>query len=412
MYVVLSLVLSALYFAGLFLVLKTMPGDEPSWGLTGLIILFAVIFRLCLVPSEPSVLSKDMYRYVWDGRVQQTGINPYLYPPDSGELKPLRDNRIYPNINRKNHPTIYPAAAQLFFRAAHALVGDSVTGYKGIMAFFDFMTLVVLTALLRTYGLNPSRVIVYAWNPLVIFEIAYSGHLEGLMIFLTVIALYMYATRSKWLGVAMLAASAAVKLYPALLMAALPNRGDRVKDTLVLLTTLVLLYLPFTGAGVNISGFLPVYLENPYESFNLGLKPLLMHLIPGLDYHLGSRLFIIILSISGLVIFFREKEGIDRLRCAYILSGLLLILMPASLHPWYVILIIPFLSFFPNPAWLLFSCTVSLSYLKYASAQGIMPQWVLMAEYLPLFTLLAAGFILKSYSLRKKAAANSGGKQD
>jgi hypothetical protein len=81
-----------------------------------------------------------------------------------------------------------------------------------------------------------------------------------------------------------------------------------------------------------------------------------------------------------------------------------MILMPASLHPWYVILIIPFLAFYPNPAWLIFTSTVTLSYLKYVSPQGIMPTWILLVEYLPLFALLAAGPILRKYPRRNKIA--------
>jgi hypothetical protein len=84
---------------------------------------------------------------------------------------------------------------------------------------------------------------------------------------------------------------------------------------------------------------------------------------------------------------------------------LLLILMPASLHPWYVILIIPFLVIYPNPAWLLFTGTVTLSYLKYTSPQGIMPTWVFLAEYLPFFVMLTAGFILSKYRGRDKMNA-------
>jgi hypothetical protein len=68
--------------------------------------------------------------------------------------------------------------------------------------------------------------------------------------------------------------------------------------------------------------------------------------------------------------------------------------MPASLHPWYVIILIPFLCFYPAVAWLLFSCTVTLSYLKYVSPTGIMPAWILMLEYGLLFVLLAGGSII------------------
>jgi hypothetical protein len=395
LYVIMFLFLSVLYLTGVFLVIKLMPKEETSWKLTGILIFLALIFRFCLIPSDPAVLSKDMYRYIWDGRVQQNGINPYLYPPQADELENLRDNKIFPNINRKDYPTLYPAGAQVFFRIFYVLAGDSVTAYKGIMVFFDILTLLVLTALLRVYGFKTSRIIVYAWNPLVIFEIAYSGHLEGLTVFLMATALYLCAIHKKLPGIIMLALSAGVKLYPALLLAAFLNRGDRIKGIITFSTTIMLLYLPFLGAGSKISGFLPVYLKNPYESFNLGLKNLLMRLIPGLDYHLLSLLFIITLVIAGLVVLLKGKEDIEVIGYAYILVGLLMILMPASLHPWYVILIIPFLVIYPSPAWLIFTCTVTLSYLKYTSPQGIMPTWILLIEYLPLFALLAAGYVLR-----------------
>ena len=405
LYVIMFLFLSALYLIAVFLIVKIRPDNKNPWRLTGIIIFLAIIFRLCLIAPEPAVLSSDMYRYIWDGRVQQNGINPFLYPPAAPELENLRDSRIFPHINRKDDPTLYPAGAQIFFRIFYMLVGDSVTGYKGIMAFFDLLTLGMLIALLQACRLNQARIIVYAWNPLVVFEIAYSGHLEGLTVFLMVAALYLYTIRKKIPAVIVLALSAAVKLYPALLLAAFLNRANRVKGIIAFAATLLLIYLPFVGAGGKITGFLPVYLKNPYESFNLGLKIFVMRLIPTLDYALLSLLFVIVLAIAGLIVFLKEKRDIDVLRYAYILTGLLMILMPAALHPWYVILIIPFLVIYPSPAWLIFSATVTLSYLKYASPQGIMPDWVLFAEYLPLFVSLTGGFILSKYSGREKVTA-------
>ena len=394
-YVCLFLFLSVLYLLGVFLILKNESKNANSWLFMSLIIFFAVIFRFGLIPSDPVVLSKDMYRYIWDGRVQNSGINPYSYPPAAAELKTLRDDQIYPKINRKEYPTLYPAGAQIFFRVCHLVVGDSVSGYKSIMVFFDILTLLVLTALLRTYGFNMERLIIYAWNPLVIFEIAYSGHLEGITIFLMVAAFYLNSIKRKIPGVVLLALSSAIKLYPALLLTAFLNRVDRIKGILTFAATFALLYLPFITAGRKISGFLPTYLNKPSESFNLPVKYLLMGLFPKLDYYLLSQLFIAALLAAGVIVFFREKQNLQVVRSAYILVGLLIIFMPASLHPWYVILIIPFLAFFPSVAWLIFSITVTLSYLKYVSPQGIMPVWVLVVEYLPLFAFLGTGYIIK-----------------
>jgi hypothetical protein len=310
LYVIIFLFLGALYLGGTFLIIKILPAENASRSLIFIIAFFGIIFRLCLIPPDPTVLSKDMYRYIWDGRVQQNGINPYQYAPGADELANMRDDRIYPSINRKEYPTLYPAGAQVFFRLCYALVGDSVTGYKGIMVLFDTLTLVVLMALLQAYGFALSRIIVYAWNPLVIFEIAYSGHLEGLTVFLMVAALYLSAIHKKIPGVIILALAAAVKMYPALLLAAFLNRGGRIKGLVTFFATIVLLYLPFLGAGGKISGFLTVYLKNPYESFNLGLKYLLMRLIPGLDYYLLSFVFIITLAVAGLIVFIKDKQKI------------------------------------------------------------------------------------------------------
>ena len=111
-------------------------------------------------------------------------------------------------------------------------------------------------------------------------------------------------------------------------------------------------------------------------------------MLPGLDYDLVTKLFVLILFASALVSFFKEKGMGELIKYSYILISLQLILMPIALHPWYMLWIVPFLAFYPVPAWLLFSCTVSFSYLKYVSPQGIMPLWVLYLEFIPLIILL------------------------
>ena len=231
-YVFIFFVLSLLYLISIYLIFKFRASWSGSNSLVSIIILFAVLFRVLLVPADPEVLSKDMYRYIWDGRVQQNGLNPYQYPPDAAELKKQRDDQVYPHINRKSYPTLYPPGAQLFFRLFHLIVGNSVIGFKGLMSLFDILTLFVLLALLRVYQYEGWRILIYAWNPLVIFEIAYSGHLEGLTVFWMVLAFYLYAIHKQTPAIVALAVSSAIKLYPALLLPALLNRGNRVKGCL------------------------------------------------------------------------------------------------------------------------------------------------------------------------------------
>ncbi len=396
-YIFIFIILSILYVTGIYLVFKYGFRKNHPKAIVFVIVGFAVIFRACLLPVDPAVLSNDMYRYIWDGRVQQNGFNPYQHPPDAAELRELRDNKVYPNINRKSYPTLYPAGAQIFFRLFHIIVGESVFGYKSLMTLFDIMTLFLLLSLLRIHGLDETRLIIYAWNPLVIFEIAYSGHLEGLTVFWMVLSLYLHANHKKQTAIASLAISSAIKLYPALLLPALLNRGERIKGIFTFGITFLFFYLPFWVAGRKVLGFLPIYLQNPYESFNLGLKYVMIYLLPQLDYYLLSQFFLLGLMAAGLYVFFQHKQKDQALRYAYYLMALLMVLMPASLHAWYVIILIPFLCFYPAVAWILFSMTVTLSYLKYVSPAATMPRSVLMLEYGTLAIMLAGGFILRWY---------------
>jgi hypothetical protein len=365
-------------------------------------VIFGVLFRLSLVRTTP-VLSSDIYRYVWDGRVQAQNINPYLHPPSSETLAALRDEAIYPHINRPSYPTIYPAGAQLFFLLSRSIVGDSLRGLKAILVFFDLLTMMLLMGLLKAHGLSETRVIVYAWNPLVVVEISQSGHLEGLIVFLVVLAFFLHSKNRRTLGILSLACASATKIYPALLLPAFMNKGERLKRLLVFFSCILLFYLPYLSAREKIVGFLPIYFKSPYENFNLGLKYFLMRVCPGVDHFLLTKVFVGIVMAVALALFFLPKGKEDVLRFSFVLMSLQLIFMPAALHPWYVVWLIPLLAFYPSPAWLVFSGTVALSYLKYVSKTGHMPTWVLIVEYFPLY-----GLLITEYLWRQRAQGRFG----
>jgi alpha-1,6-mannosyltransferase len=64
--------------------------DAPVRVGLSIVLGFALATRLLLVGEEP-FLSTDLYRYIWDGRVQAAGINPYRYVPADPALAALRD---------------------------------------------------------------------------------------------------------------------------------------------------------------------------------------------------------------------------------------------------------------------------------------------------------------------------------
>ena len=102
--------------------------------------------------AAPVYLSDDVYRYIWDGRVQAAGINPYRYIPTDTQLAPLRDETIFPNINRNNYaPTIYPPVAQMLFFVATRF-GETVPAVKLVLVAVEAIGIGALLVVLRTVG--------------------------------------------------------------------------------------------------------------------------------------------------------------------------------------------------------------------------------------------------------------------
>lgn len=209
----------AIYALACFFVFRS---DKPSRAIRfvtlGLVLVFAGAFRAGLVAERP-FLSSDVYRYVWDGRVQAAGINPYRYPPGAEELRELRDDRIFPNITAEDQGWLsaYPPAAQVVFFISYNLL-PTVTGFKLVMSVFDLIAALLIMLALARAGLDPARAIVFAWHPLVIFETAHSGHVESVYIAFIALALWAWSRRSPVLTGAGLALAATVKFYPALLL--------------------------------------------------------------------------------------------------------------------------------------------------------------------------------------------------
>lgn len=130
----------------------------------------------------PPTLSDDMYRYIWDGRVQAQGISPYRYPPKAPELTYLRDNIIWPYLNRKGSVTVYPPATEMTYALLWRIRPDSVRWFQIVMAASGLLAGGLLVGLLQAVGRSPNRVLIYLWSPLLAFETAHAAHVDGLLL--------------------------------------------------------------------------------------------------------------------------------------------------------------------------------------------------------------------------------------
>ena len=240
--------------------------DLPA-SATRLVLALAVLLRLALL-LQPPFLSSDIYRYVWDGQVQAAGINPYLYVPADPALAPLRDPDVFPLINRADYArTIYPPAAQAFF----AIVGRmsaGVTGMKAAMLLCEGVAVLCLLALLARAGQPRVRILIYAWNPLVLWSFALDGHVDALAVGLLALALLARARHRDGLAGAILAGAVLVKFLPVVVAPAFIRGGRLWRPALAGLTVIVALYAPYLSAGAGVLGFLPAY--GAEEGFDTG----------------------------------------------------------------------------------------------------------------------------------------------
>jgi alpha-1,6-mannosyltransferase len=413
-----------LYAWAIRLVIRCRPQPQPS---LPLIFGFAAAFNGLLVLNQPT-LSSDMYRYIWDGRVQAAGINPYRYASNAGALAYLRDDRIWAKMNRPSAHTIYPPGAQMIFALAWRLFPDSVIGFKVIMVLAFFWGGLLLVMLLRTLGENPAQVLTFLWSPLLIFEIAQAGHVDALYVPIVIAALLLRARapaeRVSWrhealLGI-LLGMGTLLKLYPAFLAAslwsvrdALGRRRWRLALPIALVATVAVGYALYLEPGVNVLGFFSQYQR---EFFNIAPLPMgIIHLgwLINIPWYIPVNTLMPTLIVLVSLYFWlfparTAREAI--LRCAWPVGIYLII--NQNVFPWYVIFMLPLVAIELRSwrisyalAWWVFSGLIALSYTFFIAGKQV--EWTIWVQYYPFYLLLVLTFVIQKYEARHRRAISA-----
>jgi alpha-1,6-mannosyltransferase len=321
----------------------------------------AALLRLAVLLAPP-YLSDDINRYLWDGRVEAAGINPYWYVPADPHLAALRDQTIFPNINRSDYArTIYPPVAEYVFFVGTRL-GESLTAMKATMVTIEVLGVLLLLWLLRDLRMPRERILIYVWHPLPLWEFAGSGHVDAAVVTLVALALWARRREAAWLTGSALAAAALVKFFPAVLFPALYRRWDW-KMPLAAAVTVIAAYLPFAGAGSALVGFLPGYLKE--EGLQSGAGFFLANLLRGVPLleHLAPSLYVALAAAALLAL---AVHSLFAAESRYLGSALTLAVAAMVLlsphYAWYFAWIVPLLCFTPRPSALYLTLACPLLY--------------------------------------------------
>ena len=348
-----------------------------------LIIGFGAVFRVVTLLPEP-FMSSDIYRYAWDGVVQHAHISPYRYAPGDPALTFLRgpNQDLFNHINRRDYAhTIYPPVAQFLFYVITWL-NASVTFMKLAMILFEGITVYALIEMLTAIGKQREVVLLYAWCPLLIWEIGSSGHLDSAVMAFIALALVARLRQRPIATGIFLGAAILIKFYPLILFPALWQRRD-VKMPLTIAGLAVFSYACYARVGWLVFGFLGGYVQE--EGVQTGTRYFFLQLVQHLPklQHVSVNVYLssVFLVFTALAFWswkaanpeanraqssfgtrtFRLPGSASFLPEALLLSFALMLAFSPH-YPWYIAWLIPFGVLLPNAP--VFAYTLGLFYLS------------------------------------------------
>jgi alpha-1,6-mannosyltransferase len=335
-------------------------------------VVLAAVWHIEFLRVAPGA-DDDIHRYVWDGRLQRLGYNPYTVIPSDPAVNGLHTPETR-NLNNPDLTSPYPAGAQLFFRAVTA-IQESAFALKLAFVLCEFAIILLLLAVLRRKQ-EAHWVLAYAWNPLLAIEVAGSGHIDivgALFLMLSAVAL-----GRRWRAIAAVAfgLAIAVKFLPIVLLPLYWKRV-RVRDASAAAVVFGLLYLPFLTHGHIPIGSLGTYVQ----SFRFNGPVFAM-----LDAVAPPTLLAALAVLVGFLTAIRLRSAISEWSPeAFAWPMAATLLCAPVVFPWYLLWLLPFLR---SPSTLpIFIWTVSIVptyvvwHLRTLGHSWALPGWVMLLEY-------------------------------
>ena len=395
---------------GLVYLLGVWLGPRGKMTTVQMVVLVGVAIAMRVVLwAMPGVGGWDYWRYLWDGAVTASGVSPYRYSPEAvlaGEVDEERIEQLGQEgrnvLEKINHPhlrTIYPPVAQGLFAVAHWMGPFSLRAWWLVLLCFDVLAAFVVLALLRAEGRSLGLWAVYLWNPLLVTETYYGGHVDLMAGALVILFAWAVMKRRGILAAVVLAVAVGIKLWPGVLVFFLSRAvgNDRRKLLLslgVFVGLVALMMVPYYVAmdGESDSGLIS-YARNwqvragayqVFESLGLWFQARFSLEMPG--QLLARGLSAMLLLAAAVWLGLKGKNDGPRLYARMGMVLLLMLLLGPVCWPWYYVALIPLAAAAGGPAVLLvWTVLLPLGYLP----QSVLPDWAFMLiGHLPVWLLL------------------------
>ena len=342
----------------------------------------------------PPGLDDDIHRYVWDGRVQRLGYNPYIVVPSDPALASLHTSETR-TLNNPEVPSPYPAGAQLFFRAVTS-IHESTFALKVAFVVCDLAIVFVLLDVLRGTRQGERWVLAYAWHPLLATEVAGSGHVDIVGVLLLLVSAAALLRRWRALAAMSFGLAVAVKLLPIVLVPLYWKRV-RMRDVALGAIVLGLLYVPFLNHGRIPIGSLGTYVQR--FRFN---DPVFATLERVTAPQVVAGLAVLVGFLTAIWMRRKSTEGsLDAFAWPMAAS----LLCAPVVYPWYLLWLLPFIrstSTVPLMIWTLSIIpTYYVWHLRTVGRPWLVPDWIMMLEY---GSVAVAAAVIALRRIRRSAA--------